>query len=73
MDYKLKKDVKNEYVESLKKKSLGEIIRLKVSNKMKKNNNNTIIFKEICKFNPSIQAFFQMNYKDLFIDYYYNF
>ena len=38
---------------------------------MKKNNNNTIIFKEICKLNPSIQSFFQMNYKDLFIDYYY--
>ena len=72
LDYKLKKDVKNENVESLKKKSLGEIIQLKVSPKMKKNNNNTIIFKEICKLNPSIQTFFQMNYKDLFIDYYYN-
>ena len=73
LDYRLKKIVKHSYVEELKEKSIGDILRFDITPKMKKRNktDNKHICEEIIKRYPSFQKFFEKNYLTLFKEYYY--
>ena len=74
LDYQIKSKVNHNYVEEIKKKNIGQILKLKVSPKMKKNkpNYNERIYEEILKNIPSIQELFEINYIQLFREYFTN-
>ena len=74
LDYKIKKTVNHRFVENLKSKKIGEILQLKVSPKMKINDEtvNKNIFNIIWEKCPSIHDYLRQNYLSLFKQYYYN-
>ena len=74
LDYKIKKTVNHKFVEELKSKSIGEILQLKVSPKMKKHDGsvNKIIYNTIYKKYPIIHEYMERNYLTLFKEYYNN-
>ena len=74
IDHKIKKAVNHKRIEYLKKLNLAHIVQLKPSSKMKNNDIsvNKNIYEEICQLSPFIQEFLQMNYLDLFKQYYNN-
>ena len=74
IDHQLKKTVNHKKIEYLKSLKLAHIVQLKPSSKMKNNDIsvNKNIYEKICKHSPFIQEFLQMNYLDLFKQYYNN-
>ena len=74
IDHKIKKTVNHKRIEYLKSLTLAHIVQLKPSSKMKNNDIsvNINIYEEICQLSPFIQEFLQMNYLDLFKQYYIN-
>ena len=74
IDYKIKKNVKNIYVEELKTKTIGEIIQLRVSPKMKNHDDsiNKNIYRQVCSLCPFMYLFLQRSYMSLFKEYFYN-
>ena len=74
IDHKIKKTVNHKRIEYLKNLTLAHIVQLKPSSKMKNNDIsvNKNIYEEICQLSPFIQEFLQMNYLDLFKQYYNN-
>lgn len=74
IDYGIKKKVKQSFVEELKSKTIGDILQLKVSSKMKKigENYNKEVYNKIKEKCPEIQDFLQKNYITVFKEYYFN-
>ena len=74
IDHQIKKTVNHKKIEYLKSLKLAHIVQLKPSSKMKNNDIsvNKNIYEEICQLSPFIQEFLQMNYLDLFKQYYNN-
>ena len=74
VDYNLKKVVNHNYVESLKKMTIGEIIKFRITPKIKKKekNENEKSLKLILKKCPFLQKYFETNYLDFFRQYYKN-
>ena len=74
VDYKQKKVVNHKNVESLKGKTIGEIIQFKITPKIKKleKNENKKSLNKILEKCPSLQKYFEKKYLDLFHEYYYN-
>ena len=74
IDYKLKKTVRHKYIEELKNKSIGEILQLKASPKLKVHDDsvNKNIYNKVCSLCPFMKIFLQRNYVSLFKEYYYN-
>ena len=71
IDYKQKKIVNHEFVESLKKKKIEEVVKFKISPKIKKNEFiNGNIYKSVLERCPIIQKFFERTYLSLFEEYY---
>ena len=74
VDYKLKKVVNHKNVENLKKKAIGEIIKFKITPKIKtiERNENEKNLNIILKKYPFLLEYFKINYLELFIQYYKN-
>ena len=74
LDYKIKKVVNHKSVEILKNKTVGEILQLRVSPKMKINheNVNRNTYYVILEKLPFIHEYFEMKYLTLFKEYYTN-
>ena len=74
IDYKLKKIVNQKYFQTLKSKSIADIIKMRPSPKMKnhENNVNEDIYNKICKLCPFMYEFLEQNCMNFFKDYYYN-
>ena len=74
VDYNLKKVVNHKKVESLKKMAIGEIIKFRITPKIKKKekNENEKSLKLILKKCPFLQKYFETNYLDFFRQYYKN-
>lgn len=74
IDYKLKKTVSLKYFKKIKKLSIGEILQMRPSPKMKIHHNlvNVDIYNKICNIIPFIKDYFQQDYVSLFKEYYYN-
>ena len=72
LDYKFKKNIKKEFVETLKEKTIGEIITNKISIKYTKygENTNEIIYREL-KENKVLNNLFSINYLKFFKKYYF--
>ena len=73
LDYKIKKIVNHKFVEDLKATKLENIVKLKITPKVKqKENINEQIYKSVLERFPDIQEFFDRTYLNLFEDYYEN-
>ena len=74
LDYKIKKIVNHKSVETLKNKTIGEILQSRVSPKIKVNheNANKNTYNTILQKYPLIRDYFQKNYVSLFREYYCN-
>ena len=74
LDYNIKKTVNHKFVEHLKSKKIGEILQLKVSPKMKINDEsvNRNIYNTIWEKCPCIHEYFTQSYLTLFKEYYNN-
>jgi len=72
IQYELKKTVNHAYIESLKKKNIGDILQLTASPKNKKfdRNINKTTYQKICGLNHFLKNFFEMSYLDMFNNYY---
>ena len=73
LSYDLKKIVNHSYVEKLKEKKIGDILKFKASSKNRRFNNdiNEHIFQKVCNLYPFMNDFFNMNYLELFNKYYF--
>lgn len=74
IDYQIKKKVNHNYVEDLKKKTIGDILQLRVSPKMKKSgeNANKEIYNKVLEKCPELRDFFLKNYITVFKKYYFD-
>jgi len=73
LDYEIKKKVSHKFVESLKSKKLEDIVKFRITPKIKqKENINEQIYKSVLERCPIIQEFFNRSYLDLFQEYYEN-
>ena len=74
LDYQIKKIVNHSFVEQLKSKTIGEILQLRVSPKMKIKDKyiNKKIYNIIFEKYPCIREYLQTNYISLFKEYYNN-
>ena len=74
IDYSIKKTVKHRYVEYLKSKTIGEIVQLRPSPKMKIHDDsvNKNVFKKVCSLCPFMEVYFKRNIISLFKEYYFN-
>ena len=72
INYEFKKTVNHAYIENLKSKKVGDILKLRASPKNRKfdSNINEIIFNKICGINPFLKEFFELSYLDMFNNYY---
>ena len=73
LSYEAKKNVKHDYVESLKKSQIKDILIFPPSTKYKIHNDENInkeIFERICESNSYLKLFFEITYLDLFNRYY---
>ena len=68
IDYKLKKDVSQNFFKKLKTLKISDIIQMKPSPKMKIHHEsvNQDIYKQICNILPFMKEFFDQNYLTLF-------
>lgn len=73
LSYDLKKIVNHSYVEKLKEKQIGDIVKFRASSKNRRfsDNVNEIIFQKVCNLFPFMNNFFNMNYLELFKIYYF--
>lgn len=73
LDYQMKKEIKKKSLESLKNKTIGDIISSKISTKYKNKveNYNEIIFKEIKNKSEVLKNIFSQNYLTFFKSVYY--
>lgn len=73
LDYQMKKEINKKSLESLKNKTIGEIISSKISTKYrnKVENYNEIIFKEIKNKSEVLKNIFSQNYLTFFKSVYY--
>ena len=73
LDYKIKKDIKYNNLELLKRKTIGDILKLNVTSKYKTKdiNINKYSYNKICAMCPSIKKYFNKNYLEIFKEYYY--
>ena len=71
-EFEIKKRVKLDCVEDIKKKTIQDILKCKITSKIKKieENENEKIIKVVLKNWPSLKLFFETNYLDLFKQYY---
>ena len=74
LDYKIKKIVNFKYFEEMKAKPISEILKLKISPKIKisDKDENKKIYNQICSICPFFEGFCQKNYLSLFKEYYKN-
>lgn len=74
LDYKIKKIVKHKVVEDFKSKTIGEILKSRISPKMKTydTNANQNVYNDICNRSPLMKEFLQTLYINLFKEYYNN-
>ena len=73
IDYTIKKIVSHEFVESLKISKLENIVKLRITSKIKDEENlNERIYDSVLEKCPIIQKFFNKSYLSLFKDYYEN-
>ena len=74
VDYELKKVVNHKNVENLKGKTIGEIIKFKITPKIKKleENENKKSLNVVLEKCPSLQEYFKKNYLGLFREYFNN-
>ena len=74
IDYKIKKIVNHKYFQTLKSKSIADIIKMRPSPKMKNHeiNVNEDIYNKICNLCPFMYEFLEQNCMILFKEYYYN-
>jgi hypothetical protein len=74
LDYKIKKIVKHKVVEDFKLKTIGEILKSRISPKMKTHDSfaNNNIYDDICNRSPLMKDFLQTQYITLFKQYYNN-
>ena len=74
IDYSIKKTVKHRYVECLKSMTIGEILQLRASSKMKIHDEsvNRNIYKKVCSLCPFMKFYLQRNIITLFKEYYFN-
>ena len=73
LDYQIKKKVNHKFVEKIKTKKLEDIVKLRITPKIKQEENiNEQIYKSVLEEYPDIQEFFDKSYLDLFKDYYEN-
>ena len=74
IDHQLKRCVNHRKIEWFKNLTLGKIIQLKLSPKIRRYdiNVNINIYNEVCQHYPFIQNFFKIKYSDLFKEYYNN-
>ena len=74
LNYEKKKIVNHKFVESLKSSTLEEIVKFKITPKIKKKeeNINEQIYDSVLKKCPIIKNFFERTYQSLFKEYYEN-
>ena len=72
LNYSIKKNVKIEYINSLKNKDVGKILCNKISDKYKKDQNINFENYNKVKDNEIMKKFFSINYSLLFKNIYYN-
>ena len=74
LDYKQKKIVNHKYIEALKNKTIGEILKIDITPKIKNSEKsaNKYIYHYVLKAIPEIDKFFKMNYLSFFKEYYDN-
>ena len=74
IDYDIKKNVKHDFVESLKSKCIGDILQLRVTPKYKTHDDlvNKSIYDKVCFLCPFMTQYLQRSYLSLFKEYYYN-
>jgi len=75
INYKYKKNIKHDYIEYLKRISLGDILQMDISPKSKilKQDSNKITYLKVCKESEELKKLFDKNYLYLFQKYYLNF
>ena len=73
INYEFKKTVNHSYLEKLNFLTIGDILKLKISPKIKKYNENIneIIYNKLCNMNSFFKKFFETSYLDMFNQYYY--
>ena len=73
INYEFKKIVNHSYLEKLNFLNIGDILKLKISPKIKKFNENIneLIFNRLCNMNAFFKKFFETSYLDTFNKYYY--
>ena len=74
IDYDIKKNVKLDFVENLKSKCIGDILKLRVTPKYKIHDDivNKTIYDKVCALCPFMTQYLQRSYLSLFKEYYYN-
>ena len=74
LDYKYKKIINHESIEKMKASNIGQILQIRASPKNKGCDNiNQIIYSKLCDQFPDLkEKYFNIIFKDFFIDYYYN-
>ena len=73
IDYEIKKRVSHKYIEEMKKKTIGEVLQLRVSPKLKNSGEkaNKEIYDIILKNCPEIEGLFELKYISFFEEYYF--
>ena len=74
IDYQLKKLINHDHINMLKSMTIKELLRLKISPKIKKEseNINFITLNKVCKESKFLDDFFNINYLEFFSRFYYN-
>ena len=74
IDYKNKKIISHEYVNSLKCCSIKQLLQMKISPKNSKHFefDNLITLEKVCKESKFLNAFFDIKYLEFFNNFYYN-
>lgn len=74
IDYKLKKLINYKHINMLKSMTIKELLRLKISPKIKKESeySNLIILDKVCKESIFLNNFFDIKYLEFFSRFYYN-
>ena len=74
INYASKQNIKFDYVENLKSKSIKNILQMDINNKYLKFNksHNYELLEKVCLSSKWLKNFFDKNYLEVFEDYYYN-
>lgn len=73
INYEFKKTVNHSYLEKLNFYKIGDILKLKISPKIKKFNENIneVIYNKLYNMNNFFKTFFETSYLEMFNEYYY--